>query len=80
MAPGIDGLPVAERDVDVSGPVALKEPAYSAIVSLDRPDVTANGKKIPLQPDMSLRADIILEKRTLVDWIFSPLRHLRLEG
>jgi membrane fusion protein len=67
-------------DSDVSGPVALKEPAYSAIVSLDRPDVTANGKKIPLQPDMSLRADIILEKRTLVDWIFSPLRHLRLEG
>ena len=67
-------------DSDVSGPVTLKEPAYSAIVSLDRPDVTANGKKIPLQPDMSLRADIILEKRTLVDWIFSPLRHLRLEG
>ena len=65
---------------DVSGPAALKEPAYSAIVALDRPDVTANGKKIPLQPDMSLRADIILEKRTLVDWIFSPLRHLRLEA
>jgi membrane fusion protein len=67
-------------DSDVTGPIALKEPAYSAIVALDRPDVTANGKKIPLQPDMSLRADIILEKRTLVDWIFSPLRHLRLEG
>jgi membrane fusion protein len=67
-------------DSDVAGPIALKEPAYSATVALDRPDVTANGKKIPLQPDMSLRADIILEKRTLVDWIFSPLRHLRLEG
>jgi membrane fusion protein len=65
---------------DVSGPIALKEPAYSATVVLDRPDIVANGKKIPLQPDMSLRADIILEKRTLVDWIFSPLRNLRLEG
>ena len=67
-------------DSDVAGPIAIKEPVYSATVVLDRPDVTDNGKKIPLQPDMSLRADIILEKRTLVDWIFSPLRHLRLKG
>jgi membrane fusion protein len=65
---------------DVEGPVALKEPAYTATVALDRPDVVANGKRFPLQPDMSLRADIILEKRTLVDWIFEPLRHLRSEG
>jgi membrane fusion protein len=67
-------------DSDVAGPIKLKEPAYTATVALDRPDITANGKKIPLQPDMSLRADIILEKRTLVDWIFTPLRHMRLEG
>jgi len=65
---------------DVEAPVALKEPAYAATVALDQPNVVANGKKIPLQPDMSLRADIILEKRTLVDWIFAPLRHLRIEG
>jgi membrane fusion protein len=67
-------------DSDVDGPVKLKEPAYTATVALDRPDITAHGKRIPLQPDMSLRADIILEKRTLVDWIFSPLRHMGLEG
>jgi membrane fusion protein len=65
---------------DVQSPVELKEPAYAATVALDRPDVTANGKRIPLQPDMSLKADIILEKRTLVDWIFAPLRHLRIDG
>jgi membrane fusion protein len=67
-------------DSDVEGPIKLKEPAYSATVELDRPDITAHGKKIALQPDMSLRADIILEKRTLVDWIFTPLRHIGLEG
>jgi membrane fusion protein len=65
---------------DVSGPITLKEPAYRAVVALDRPDITAQGKKIPLQPDMSLRADIILEKRTLVDWMLAPLRHAGLEG
>lgn len=67
-------------DSDVAGPIKLKEPAYTATVALDRPDITARGKKILLQPDMSLRADIILEKRTLIDWIFTPLRHLGLEG
>ena len=67
-------------DSDVSGPVKLQEPAYAATVALDRPDVTAHGKTIPLQPDMSLRADIILEKRTLVDWIIGPLKHLGIEG
>lgn len=65
---------------DVEAPITLKEPAYTATVALDRSDVVAAGKKIPLQPDMSLRADIILERRTLIDWIFAPLRHVRLDG
>jgi membrane fusion protein len=67
-------------DSDVVGPIKLKEPAYTATVALDRPDITAHGKKIPLQPDMSLSADIILEKRTLANWILSPLRHMGFEG
>jgi hypothetical protein len=29
---------------------------------------------------MSLKVDIILEKRALIDWIFAPLRQLRVEG
>jgi membrane fusion protein len=65
---------------DIDGPVTLREPAYTATVALDRPDIIANGKSVPLRPDMSLRADIILEKRTLADWIFAPLRHLRIDG
>ncbi|MDO9709263.1 HlyD family efflux transporter periplasmic adaptor subunit [Paracraurococcus lichenis] len=65
---------------DVTLPVALKEPAYRATVSLERPDVDAYGKKVPLQPDMLLRADIILERRTLVDWILNPLLSARIQG
>jgi membrane fusion protein len=65
-------------DVDV--PVSPREPAYAATVTLDRPDVDADGKKEPLQPDMSLRADIILKKRTLMDWLLEPLRYPRIEG
>jgi membrane fusion protein len=58
---------------DVSGPVALREPSYVVNVSLERPDVDAYGKRIPLQPDMLLRADIILGKRTLINWLLDPL-------
>lgn len=66
---------------DMEGtPVQLHEPAYTATVVLDRSDVVANGKHFPLQPDMSLRADIILERRTLANWILAPLKHLRFNG
>src|SRR5919205_3581782 len=58
---------------DASGPIALKEPAYRVTAALDRPDIDAYGKKIPLQADMLLRADIILEKRSLLSWFLDPL-------
>jgi membrane fusion protein len=63
---------------DVSIPVPLKEPAYRVIASLDRPDIDAYGKKIPLQPGMLLKADIILEKRSLMNWLLDPLLSARL--
>ena len=64
---------------DVSGPIALKEPAYKAIVALDEAAITTRDKKtIPLQPDMLLRADIILEQRTIMRWILEPLLSARM--
>ena len=42
-------------------------------MALDRPDVDAYGDRIPLQPDMLLRADIILDSRALMSWILNPL-------
>ena len=65
---------------DVSSPVQLNEPAYKAVVALERMDVDASGKRLPLQPDMLLKADIILERRTLIDWILSPLSSIRIQG
>jgi membrane fusion protein len=59
---------------DVSGPVALKEPAYKVVVALDEAAIKTRDKKtIPLQPDMLLHADIILEQRTIMNWILDPL-------
>ena len=63
---------------DASGPIALKEPAYRVTVTLDRPDIDAYGKKIPLQPDMLLKADIILDTRPLLSWLLAPLLSARM--
>lgn len=63
---------------DARGPISLKEPAYRVTAALDRADVDASGKKVLLQPDMLLRADIILEKRSLIGWLTTPLTGVRM--
>jgi membrane fusion protein len=63
---------------DASGPLALKEPAYRVTAALDRADINAYGKRIPLQADMLLRADILLEKRSLISWFLDPLLSVRM--
>jgi membrane fusion protein len=63
---------------DAVGPLTLKEPAYRVTAALDRPDISAYGKRIPLQADMLLRADILLEKRSLISWFLDPLLSVRM--
>ena len=63
---------------DVAGPIALKEPSYRITATLERPDIDAYGKKIFLQPDMLLKADIILDKRSLLTWLLDPLLRVRM--
>lgn len=63
---------------DISAPITLKEPAYKVTVSLNRPDIDAYGERIPLQEDMLLRADVILEKRSLMKWLLGPLVSARI--
>jgi membrane fusion protein len=62
---------------DVAVPIALKEPVYRVTAALDRPDIDAYGQKVPLQPGMFLKADIILEKRSLMSWLLDPLLSAR---
>jgi membrane fusion protein len=63
---------------EASATVGLNEPAYKVDVKLDRPDVDAGGKKVPLQSGMLLKADIILEKRPLITWLVNPLLAARM--
>jgi membrane fusion protein len=63
---------------ETTGPIALKEPAYRVTVGLERPDIDAYGLKMPLQPDMLLKADIILEQRSLMRWLLDPVFSARM--
>lgn len=59
---------------DQTGPVRLQFPVYRVIVDLDSQIVTAYGESIPLQPDLTLQADVIRERMRIIEWIFGPLR------
>lgn len=62
---------------DLPGPVSLQQPAYKITVALDRQDVTAYGARVALQPDMLLKADILLDRRSLLTWLLDPLLSAR---
>jgi len=57
--------------------VQLVEPSYRVTVQLQQQAVDAYGQRLPLQSGMLLRADIVLEERSLIDWLFEPLTSLR---
>lgn len=46
---------------------------YRARVALDRDHVQAFGERIALRPDMSLTGDVVIERRSLLEWLFEPL-------
>lgn len=58
-------------------PVDLKEPVYRITVELKQQSVEAYGKHFPLQAGMSLEADIILDRQSLVARIFDPILSIK---
>ena len=62
---------------DKIGPLAVREAAYRITVKLDKQTVSAMGQEIPLRSGMLVNADILLEKRSLLEWIFEPVMQLR---
>ncbi|EAP90989.1 HlyD family secretion protein [Oceanicaulis sp. HTCC2633] len=51
----------------------LQEPVFRVEAMLERAEVDAYGETIPLQPGLLLNADIILDRRSLIEWLFDPL-------
>jgi len=59
------------------GTLPAREPVYRIEVALDRQTVQAGTQQFPLRPGMLVNADILLEKRTVFEWVFEPVLALR---
>ena len=59
------------------GPLAAREPVYRVDVKLERQSVTALGQAYSLRPGMLVNADLLLERRTLLEWVFEPVLQLK---
>ena len=66
----------AEFTQQLSGLAAVygpTEPLYRISVQLKKQTVLAYGVETPLQPGMQLDADVMIDNRRLIEWIFDPL-------
>lgn len=58
-------------------PVPLSTPVFIIEAVLNNQQINANGKALDLKAGMLFQADIILSKRSLLEWLLSPIYSLR---
>lgn len=63
---------LAPAEVAIPG-LEVQEPVFRVRVRLKRDSVTAYGERLPLQPGMLLSADVVIDRRTLLEWLLDPL-------
>lgn len=59
------------------GPLSVREPVYRIVVKLERQNIVSSGDEFPLRAGMVVSADLLMEKRTLLEWLFQPVLQLR---
>lgn len=63
---------LAPSEISVPG-LEIQEPVFRVKARLASDEITAYGKSIPIQPGMLLSANIIIDRRTLIEWLLDPL-------
>lgn len=63
----------AGADSALPGAMPAGAPVYRVTVTLPQQFILAYGKREPLQADMELEADMLLDTRRLYEWIVEPL-------
>ena len=65
--------PLQPAELAALRPGDSTEPMYRITVTLDSQSVPAYGVEQPLAPGMQLDADVLLDRRRLIEWIFEPV-------
>jgi membrane fusion protein len=60
-------------EVGTLGGRQVSEPMYRVKVELEKQYVMAYGKAQPIKPGMALDADIMLDRRRLIEWVLGPV-------
>ena len=57
----------------LAAPLHIEEAVYRIDVVPNEQDIGAYGERMPLQPGMTLTANIILDRRSFLDWLLTPI-------
>jgi membrane fusion protein len=71
----IDQTLIAPNEVQL--PISLQEPVYRLRAKLNQQQMQAFGKAFNLKSGKLFEADIVLEQRTLIEWLLEPIYSLR---
>ena len=58
---------------EASVPVTVSEPVYRVTVRLPAQQMQAYGQAMNLQAGMAVDADIWLDRRRVIEWLFDPI-------
>ena len=63
---------IAPNEVVIQG-LNIQEPTFRIRVALPRESIQAYGETYALQPGMLVSADIVFDRRNLIEWLFDPI-------
>jgi membrane fusion protein len=67
---------VAASELGFVPPDVAREPLYRVRAALDSQTVMTYGEAARLQAGMLVDADVLLDRRRLIEWVFEPLYSL----
>jgi len=73
----ISSTPLSPLEYTFRTGLSTPEPMYEVVAVLPSQQITAAEERHTLQPGMTAEADIVLDSRTLMEWILRPFLGLR---
>ena len=71
----IDQALISPNEIQL--PISLQEPVYRLRAKLNQQQMKAFGKAFDLKSGMLFEADIMLEQRSLIEWLLEPLYSIK---
>jgi membrane fusion protein len=63
---------ISPNEIQLPG-LSIQEPVFRIRVALTRESILAYSQTIPFQPGMLVSAEIVFDRRSLLEWLFDPI-------